>query len=130
MFANQTGGAGTSDGPFDTRPVLAVPDLKPHASRHWSGAGRTQASLPFFLLSQKLRTSGIVERHAGFGQVTVRAQSQAMTLLAFPSAGGQRVQVPDPALRCIAHPLAVVADVIRKTLRRRCQDCVTCNLVA
>ena len=61
---------------------------------------RTQASLPFFLPSQKLRTSGIVDRQAGFGQVTVRAQSHAMTVACFPSGrAGLRIEVPDPTLR-------------------------------
>ena len=50
-----------------------------------SGTGRTQVSRPLFFPSQKLRTSGIVERHAGFGHVTVLAQSHAITVACFPS---------------------------------------------
>ena len=46
----------------------------------------TQASLPFFLPSHQERTSGISMPQAGFGQVTVRAQIQAMTVASVPSA--------------------------------------------
>ena len=49
-----------------------------------STTGLTQASLPFFLPSQNERTSGIVARQAGFGQVTVRAQSHAITVACVP----------------------------------------------
>ena len=43
------------------------------------------ASLPFFLPSHQLLTSGISMPHAGLGQVTVRAQIQAMTVAVVPS---------------------------------------------
>ena len=45
----------------------------------------THASLFFFLPSQKEDASGMVAPHAGLGQVTVRAQIQAMTLALEPS---------------------------------------------
>ena len=75
--------------------------------------------MPFFLPSQKERTRGIVPAQAGFGQVTVRAQIQAMTV---PSVAGDldfRVQVADPLLGLVAHPLAVAAYVFGQASRAR-----------
>ena len=67
-----------------------MPDLELHPLAAWvlgsaTMIGRTHASLPFFLPSHHERTSGISIPHAGFGQVTVRAQIQAMTVAFVPS---------------------------------------------
>src|SRR5262245_33924488 len=51
-----------------------------------SATGWTHASLPFLLLSQNERTSGIVAPQAGLGHVTVRAQIHAITVACDPSA--------------------------------------------
>ena len=54
---------------------------------------------------------------AGFGQVTVRAQIQAMTVAFVPSGERRlRVEVADAPLGLVAHPLAVGADVRGQTL--------------
>ncbi len=55
----------------------------------WVGSGTTDGttydSLPFFLPSHQERTRGISMPQAGLGQVTVRAQIQAMTPALVPS---------------------------------------------
>ena len=45
-----------------------------------STTGSTQARFPFFFDSQKELTSGIWAPQAGLGHLTVRAQSQAITV--------------------------------------------------
>ncbi|KZB87467.1 hypothetical protein AVL48_22790 [Amycolatopsis regifaucium] len=47
--------------------------------------GTMYDSLPFFLPSHHDRTNGISMPQAGLGQVTVRAQIQAMTVAFVPS---------------------------------------------
>jgi len=77
---------------FAPRPVFGgsggVP--RPVRTSKWtvfaarSTIGSTQASLPFFVESANERTSGIRAPQAGFGQLTVRAQSQAITVASPP----------------------------------------------
>ena len=62
-------------------PSLPRPISKVTLFKEGSETGRTQTSSFFFFLSQKLRTSGIVDRQAGFGHVTVLAQSHAMIVV-------------------------------------------------
>src|SRR5581483_6414690 len=50
-----------------------------------STTGSTQARLPGLVDRSNERTSGIRAPQAGLGQVTVRAQSQAMTVASPPS---------------------------------------------
>src|ERR1700693_4101504 len=45
-----------------------------------SGSACSQASRPRLRLTENEFRSGIVDLHAGFGQVTVRAQSQMITV--------------------------------------------------
>jgi len=74
------------------RPLLTVPScgvpLGPRTS-NWIDLpltiGSTYCSFPFFVLSQNDLTRGMVAPQAGLGQVTVRAQIQAMTLASVPS---------------------------------------------
>jgi hypothetical protein len=64
-----------------------------------------------------VETSGIVAPQAGFGQVTVRAQSQAMTgAFVLPGSVASGVQVPDPLPGLLAHPGAVAAHFLREPL--------------
>ena len=49
-----------------------------------STCGFTHASLPFFFESQNELTKGICAPQAGLGHVTVRAQSQAITVASPP----------------------------------------------
>ena len=84
-FTHKARGSRASDRSFYRRPLIAQADLKSHSLGRSSGTGRTHTSCPFFFPSQKLRTSGMVDRQAGFGHVTVLAQSHAMTVgLAIP----------------------------------------------
>jgi hypothetical protein len=49
------------------------------------GIGRSHASRPRLVESEKEFSSGIVDRQTGFGQVTVRAHNQATTVAWQPS---------------------------------------------
>src|ERR1035441_8089976 len=117
--ANQTGSAGPGNGPFDGRPLVAVPNLKPHQLCGGVRNG-TYPGLLTLLLAQPeaaderhRRTAGGVR--AGNGPSPEPRDDGCL----FPvRKSGARVQVPDAALGFIAHPLAVVADVIRKHAAR------------
>lgn len=51
----------------------------------WTSDGITNVSFPFFLPNHHLLVSGIAIPQAGFGQVTVRAHTQAITVAWEPS---------------------------------------------
>ena len=87
--------------------------------------------LPFLVESQNDRTSGIRAPHAGFGHLTVRAQSHAMTVSSCPTRPFRssrpaahlfrdldlRIKMADAPLGLIAHPLSVVAHILGQPLR-------------
>lgn len=54
----------------------------------WSIIGSTHALLPAFVQSANDRTSGICAPQAGFGQRTVRAHIQAITVASPPPSSG------------------------------------------
>ena len=59
--------------------------------RSRSTTGCTQVSRPFLVDRAKERTSGIGPPHAGFGDLTVRAQIQAITVAWPPPCSGGSV---------------------------------------
>src|SRR5690606_14154589 len=65
---------------FGSCPILNSTRRPPGAAASVTTVGTTYASLPFFLPSHHERTSGIRIPHAGFGQITVRAQIHAITV--------------------------------------------------
>ena len=98
----------------------AVPDLELHplaaadARRRLTMIGDDPRLLAFLLAEPPRRTSGISIPQAGFGQVTVRAQIQAMTVASIPS-GKRRLRVE--VRRCASRPRR--ASTRRRRGRRR-----------
>ena len=83
--------------------------------------GPTHAFLPGFVESANERTSGIRAPHAGLGHSTrprpEPGDDGSFVRRRVPSAAHLRVKMPNSLEGSVAHPLAVVANIIREAAR-------------
>src|SRR5438552_4190063 len=116
--------------------VPSIPEDSPNFTENCTQSafgpmvGFSHALFPAFLDNQNDLASGTSKRHAGLGHLTVRAHSHAIhrQLLAHillqirPVLGHLLrdlhlwIEMADAFLRLVAHPLAVVADVLGQAL--------------